>query len=246
MELVDLKKELGTVVRSRRKSLGLSQEALAERAQLHRTYVTDVERGSRNLTLDSIGKLARGLNIPIAALFDRANPLPAFQSPGPSQKPGGSVNILLVEDDERDVELSLEAFRQAKMMNRVEVVRDGAEALDYLFCRRAYQSRRPDELPQVILLDLNLPKVHGIEVLRQIKADARTRAIEVVVLSASRRNEHINEALRLGATAYLLKPVDFQRFSQITPQMDFHWKLLSMNWRPQAPRPGPIPEPPAR
>jgi CheY-like chemotaxis protein/DNA-binding XRE family transcriptional regulator len=179
MAASDVRKEFGTVVRNYRQQLGISQEALAERADLHRTYVTDVERGARNLSLESISKLAQALRIPMGALFaptlghaasfEHADAVP--------------VDILLVEDDPKDRELTLAAFKQAKLANQIHVVCDGAEALDFLFSPAPHARRNDRNLPGVVLLDLNLPKVTGLGVLRRIKVDERTRKIQVVVLT---------------------------------------------------------------
>jgi len=220
-----MKKEFGAEIRRRRIQLGISQEELAERADLHRTYVTDAERGARNLSLESIRRLATALGASVGALFSSIeNQEPANGHEKSIDKK--AVDILLVEDDLRDVELTLAAFKEAGLNNRVQVVHDGAEALDFLFCKGIHSRRKIANRPQVLLLDLNLPKVHGMEVLRQIKADKRTRDIRVVVLTISRTDDYIQEAMRLGAAAYIVKPVDFHRFSKITPQLDFSWTLL--------------------
>ena len=136
------------------------------------------------------------------------------------------MDILLVEDDPGDVELTLKAFQAARLNNSVQVVRHGEEALDFIACRGAYASRDLAQLPQVVLLDLNLPKVHGLTVLRTLKADPRTKGVRVVVLSGSRKDEHVTQALRLGAEAYIVKPIDFQRLAEITPQLNLSWTLL--------------------
>jgi len=227
---MDVKKEFGSVIKSRRIRLGLSQEALAERADLHRTYVTDIERGTRNLTLESISKLAGALGVSLSELFQSIGTADA-DAAAPSPAPAGNhqVDLLLVEDSSKDVELTLEAFKRAKMTNRVYVARDGAEALDFLFCRGEHRGRIAELPPSAILLDLNLPKVDGLEVLRRIKAEDRTRNIKVVMLSGSRRDDHIREAMRLGAAGYIVKPVDFGNFSEMTPKLDFWWTLLRPN-----------------
>jgi CheY-like chemotaxis protein len=226
---MDVKKEFGSVIKIRRTRLGLSQEALAERADLHRTYVTDIERGTRNLTLESIAKLAGALGVSLADLF---RPVDAASSPPAAAN--NPLDLLLVEDNPRDVELTLEEFKRAKMTNRVYVVRDGAEALDFLFCQGEHRARIAEPPPSAVLLDLNLPKVDGLEVLRRIKAEDRTRNIKVVMLSASRRDDHIREAMRLGAAGYIVKPVDFMNFSQMTPKLDFWWTLLRPSSAPGA------------
>ncbi|HTD67849.1 MAG TPA: response regulator, partial [Candidatus Limnocylindria bacterium] len=207
-------------VKSWRSRLGISQEELAGRAGLHRTYVSDIERGARNVSLESIEKLARALKISVATLF----------SPGGKSSTAGSseelVDILLVEDNADDVQLTLRALQEAKITNPIQVVRDGAEALHFLFCTGEYANRRADQRPQVILLDLGLPKISGLEVLRRIKADARTRSIPVVVLTGSRHDRDVLASKQLGTQAYIVKPVDFQNLSEVTPQLSLSWALL--------------------
>jgi len=203
---------------------GISQEELAERAELHRTYVSDVERGARNLSLESINRLARALDISVAALFP-THP----RHPGPTQlvRPSNwlGVNILLVEDNADDVMLTQRAFEQARLTNHVAIAADGEAALEYLFGRPPGNESRAIQ-PQLILLDLNLPKVSGVEVLRRIKGDKRTRAIPVIVLTVSQMFSDMEECKRLGADAYLVKPVNFQRLSQVTPLVNLDWRLL--------------------
>ncbi len=230
MDAADVKKEFGAVVRRERRRLGFSQERLAERAELHRTYVTDIERGARNLSIESISKLAKALDTTIGALF---SPVAAHLSAaGAAHGTDGTpdvVDILLVEDDPKDVQLTLEAFKRARLTNRVHVVRDGAEAIDFLFFRGEYAHRAEAARPAMILLDLNLPKVQGLEVLRRVKADEGTRSIPVVVLTVSRDDDQFREALQLGAECCIPKPVDFQSLSTITPQLDFYWTLFRLN-----------------
>src|SRR5690348_16777007 len=146
MTPTDIKNQFGTAVRTRRKRMGISQEELAGRAGLHRTYVADIERGARNLSLANIEKLAKALDVSIPALFSQAEPL------GKTHLSDDLPEILLVEDEPSDVEMTLAAFKQACLSNRVQVARDGAEALDFLFCSGLYKNRKPNP-PQVILLD---------------------------------------------------------------------------------------------
>ncbi len=138
-----------------------------------------------------------------------------------------AVEILLVEDNPNDVELTLHALRKNNLANRIEVVRDGAEALDFIFCTGAYARRKIEQAPKVILLDLKLPKVDGLEVLRRVKADPRTRAIPVVVLTSSREERDIVESYRLGVNSYIVKPVDFQQFSEAVHQVELYWLLVN-------------------
>ncbi len=138
-----------------------------------------------------------------------------------------SIEVLLVEDNPNDVELTLHAFKKNHLSNRIHVVRDGAEALEFLFCTGAYASRRIENSPKVILLDLKLPKVDGLEVLRRLKADARTRSIPVVVLTSSREERDIVESYQLGVNSYIVKPVDFEQFSEAVRQLGLYWLLLN-------------------
>jgi CheY-like chemotaxis protein len=219
VEKSDFTKEFGAAVKRRRKQMGFSQEHLAERADLHRTYVCDVERGARNLSLQSIAKLARALETSVAALFPTAGLNDETLS-------DTCVDILLVEDNIDDVAMTLRAFKKARFMNHIHVVGDGAEALNYVFCRGKYARRQPQDRPFVILLDLNLPKISGIEVLRQIRKEKRTRQIPTIILTVSQKNDDISECLRLGAMAYIVKPVDFQKLIGVTPFLKLDWALL--------------------
>ena len=137
------------------------------------------------------------------------------------------VEILLVEDNPNDVELALHALKKNNIANRIEVARDGAEALDFIFCAGAYSQRNMDNPPKVILLDLKLPKVDGLEVLRQIKSDPRTRAIPVVVLTSSREDRDIVESYHLGVNSYIVKPVDFEQFTEAVHTLGLYWLLLN-------------------
>ena len=138
------------------------------------------------------------------------------------------VEILLVEDNPNDVELTLHALERQKVTNRIEVVRDGAEALEFIFCTGAYADRSIENHPRLILLDLGLPKVDGLEVLRRIKGDERTRDIPVVVLSSSREGPDIARAYELGVNSYIVKPVDFEQFSECVRQLGLYWLLLNV------------------
>ena len=137
-----------------------------------------------------------------------------------------SVDILLVEDMAADARLTLRALEQQNLANRVTWVKDGAEALDYIYCRGAYAGRA-NHRPKLILLDLKLPKVDGIEVLRQIKADERTRSIPVVVLTSSAEETDIVRSYRLGVNSYIVKPVDFSRFSEVVASAGLYWMVVN-------------------
>ena len=228
----DVKWSFATVLRACRGRLGISQEELAGRAGLHRTYVSDIERGARNLSLESIDKLAKALGIPVSTLFSRLSE--PSQSGSETFTPLATddlVDILLVEGDRDDVKLTLRAFNNANFTNRIYVVADGAEALDFLFRSGGYAHRWVGDRPKVILLDLKLPDIGGLEVLRRIKAEPQTRMIPVVVLTESPRHRDIAECRRLGVEAYITKPVDFLRFTMVTPQLRLQWALLKSGSR---------------
>ena len=135
--------------------------------------------------------------------------------------------ILLAEDNPNDIELTLLAFENHHLVNRIEVVRDGAEALDYLFRRGDYVQRSVDSDPKLILLDIKMPKVDGLEVLRQIKADTRTQMIPVVMLSSSRSESDVESAYRLGANSYIPKPVEFDRFVEVAGHLGLYWLMIN-------------------
>jgi CheY-like chemotaxis protein len=217
MATIDLKALLGLAIKTERCVLGISQEELAERAGLHRTYVSDVERGARNPSIASIEKLAQALQLSVASLFQRA---------GQGGTLTGVVEILLVEDDPHDVELTKLAFEKARITNPLHVVGDGEEALDFLFATGAYQHRKHTALPHVILLDLNLPRKSGLEVLRRIRADKLTKGISVIVLTASRRDRDFAECRRLGVETYIIKPVGLQNFRAVTLDLNLAWTLV--------------------
>lgn len=137
------------------------------------------------------------------------------------------VEILLVEDNPDDVELTLLALRQHNLANHVEVVRDGAEALDFVFGVGLFAGRQLRDGPRVILLDLKLPKVDGLEVLRRVKADTTTRMLPVVVLTSSQEERDIVESYQLGVNSYIVKPVDFTQFVEAMRQVGLYWLLVN-------------------
>ena len=224
MQSFDVKKPFGTSVRTWRSRLGISQEELGGRAGLHRTYICDVERGARNVTLLSIEKLARALEISVSTLLAYARePLP--EGTHAEEFPtAGLVDILYVEDNPADIGLATEGLKH--ITNRIHVVHDGLAALHFLFGTGEYANRKTLPRPQLILLDLGLPKVGGLEVLRRVKADPRTSAIPVIVLTASIRDRDLQTSKEFGAEAYLIKPVDLQNLSRVTPQLHLQWALL--------------------
>jgi two-component system response regulator len=135
--------------------------------------------------------------------------------------------ILLVEDSSSDEELTLRALKKNNIANRVVVTRDGAEALDYLFAQGTHAGRNPGEVPQVVLLDLNLPKISGLEVLRRIRADERTKLLPVVILTSSREDKDLLGGYASGANSYVVKPVDFTQFAEAVRQLGMYWLVLN-------------------
>ena len=213
MATIDLKTLLGMAIKTQRASLGISQEELAHRAGLHRTYVSDLERGARNPSIESIEKLAGALQVSVSNLFEGARN-------GSSSRQ--MEEILLVQDNTRDVDLTIRAFKKANITNPLKVARDGEEALDLVF---ADANRGNLRRTLLILLDLNLPKISGLEFLRRIKAAEQTQDIPVIILTLSIRDRDIAECRKLGVENYIVKPVDFQNFSEVTARFGLAWTL---------------------
>jgi two-component system response regulator len=137
------------------------------------------------------------------------------------------VEILLVEDNPHDVELTLLAFRRHNFSNAIHVARDGEEALDFMFGTGPFANRASIETPRVILLDLKLPKIDGLDVLRALKSDPRTKRTPVVVLTSSREGRDVQEAYDIGASSYIVKPVEFDKFLEAAKQLGLYWLLLN-------------------
>lgn len=226
-ESTDIKKllaSLGLELKDQRESLGYSQEKLAERSGLHRTYITDIEGGHRNITLKSISRLAEALEIPLADLFSKIESRPD-SVPKLSEQVFAPFDILLVEDNPTHVELTVNAIEQNGVNNPIFVTRTAEETLDYLFAKGKFSSRKKTASPKLILLDLTLPGMSGIDFLKEIRKKEETRSIPVVVLTSSRSDQEYKECVELGVTAFISKPVDFVEFSAIVPKLGFRWQL---------------------
>ncbi|MFI5363451.1 MAG: response regulator [Elusimicrobiota bacterium] len=137
------------------------------------------------------------------------------------------VEILIVDDTPSDVELTVLSLRRAKLANKIDILEDGQQALDFLFCRGKYSDRSFSDPPRVILLDLKMPRVGGIEVLRAVRGDPRTRAIPIVVLTSSKEQHDLVESYNLGVNAYIEKPVDFERFREVVEQIGLFWLVVN-------------------
>jgi len=137
------------------------------------------------------------------------------------------IEILLVEDNPRDVEMTLRALKKRNLANKVQVVTDGAEALDFLFAKGKYSSRNPADGPKVVLLDLKLPKVSGLEVLKAIKSSESTKIIPVVVLTSSQEEKDLIESYKLGVNSYIIKPIDFDKFIDSVGELGLYWLLIN-------------------
>lgn len=137
------------------------------------------------------------------------------------------VEILIVEDTTQDLELALRALRKANLSNHIHVARDGEEALEFIFCEGAHVNRRIENGPRMILLDLKLPKVDGLEVLRRLKGDPRTRSIPVVMLTSSKEQNDVVESYKLGVNSYIVKPVNFDGFAKAVQDLGMYWLLLN-------------------
>jgi len=139
----------------------------------------------------------------------------------------GKLDILLVEDNQDDMDLALHALKREKLANNIYVVRDGEEALDFIFCRGAFAHRSFERPPKLVLLDLKLPKVDGMEVLKQIKSDLRTRTIPVVIMTSSKEERDLVAGYNLGANSYIQKPVDFDQFRETVKSVGLYWLVIN-------------------
>ncbi len=209
---------LGTAIRSERSALGMSQDELARRAGLHRTYISDLERGTRNPSVESVEKLAAALHISISKLFERAG--------NDSARAQRVVEILLVADKPSDVDLTLEAFNKAHITNPVHVLDSGQKAIEFLFSKFPTENQLT-ESSFVVLLDLDLQGMSGIEVLTRLKSDPRTRKIPVILLTTSDHGHDIAACRRLACDEFIVKPLDCQNLGPVTRQLNLGWALVS-------------------
>jgi len=144
------------------------------------------------------------------------------------------VELLLVEDDPNDVELAMRSLRKHHLANKIHVARDGEEALDFLHARGPYAVRNAAGLPKVVFLDLKLPKVSGLEVLKEMKGNPRLRSIPVVVMTSSREQRDLVEGYRLGVNSYIQKPIDFDQFQNVVKDLGYYWLVINQSPPPEA------------
>jgi CheY-like chemotaxis protein/DNA-binding XRE family transcriptional regulator len=220
----------GMVVREFRKERRMSQEELANRSGLHRTYITDIERGTRNVSLKNITRIAEAIGIGLPEMFARFEVLSKQESAAPDDAAALSyrrkpVEILLVEDDENFIELTVHALERWNISNTVHVVRNGADALEFLFEHSPSNEQRVPN-PKVILLDLNIPLVDGFEVLERIRNNPKTKEIPVVVLTSSSGEADKARCSALGVDEFLTKPINAELFSSVMRRLGFHLLLL--------------------
>lgn len=225
MTVSEIRTLFATSLRKWRTRRGFSQEVLAERANLHRTYISDVERGARNLSLESIDKLARALEISVSTLFTPQETA-APGTAAPVATAPELVEIILVEATAADAELALNLCKKAQIANPIRVIRDVNEATEFFFGKGVGGNSGSDGRQQIILLDLNLPKVAGMELLRRLKADPKTRQSPLVIVAGSERDMEIAECRRLGVQAFLIKPLTLQGLTMVAPEIRHSWALF--------------------
>lgn len=225
----NLKVAFGRSVRSMRNRLGISQDELAWRASVHRTYVTNIERGICNPSLGSIQKLASALGTSMSTLLgDLEGKDPKWARGG-----GSSVDILVIEDNPTDAVAAVNNLKQWGLVNEIRVVQSAELALEFIIAGGFEPGVSQAERPMLILLDLQLPGISGIELLQRLKSNRQTASIPLVILTSSLNERDVIECRRLGADAYLAKPLDFKRLIQVTPKLNLSWLLCAPSARAQ-------------
>ena len=203
---------LSEVIRERRLQLGISQSELSNKAGLHRTYISEVERGTQNLTIETLGKLADALETSVLILVEDASRAVRF-----TENP---IQILLAEDSAADIHMVERALKAAKMPTELVVLTDGRETLDYLTQKGNHGA---SSLPDLILLDLHLPRKNGYEILKEIKIDNRLKQIPVVVLTNSESSVDVSKSYDLHANTFITKPVSQKKFQEAIHRVLDYW-----------------------
>jgi len=206
-------------VRARRRRMGLSQDELASLSHLETNYLSEIEQGAREMTLRSLMSLAESLEVTAGTLLARApDPDEAPHPSGPALPHASGCAILMVEDNPTDAALTARVFKREGITNPLSIVPDAEEAMEFLFGKGKYSVFGPAH-PQFILLDLNLPRMSGLEFLRRVKGYPSTRSIPVVVLTATRDPQIVKECGRLGAESYIIKPFSIGSLVRATPNL---------------------------
>lgn len=191
---------------------------------MHRTYIADIERGVRNITLRSIINLAAALQVTVSSLLAE----PGETVHGPNEGHVAS-EVLLVESNPAEAEQVVQALAQAKFTNPVTVARDGEEAIDYLLGRGQFKGRAPSDTPHLVILDLKIPKLDGLEVLRRMRAQESTRSVPVVILTGARDERTLLECARLGADTVITKPLTVEKLAGVIPKLNLRWAIGRAN-----------------
>lgn len=224
--IANIQQNFGTVIRALRRERNLSQEELANLSGLHRTYITDIERGTRNVSLKNITRIAAAMNLSLQEMFmlvdqcsrDERNILSDSIAKGSFRDE--PIEIVLIEDDQNFVELTLYALNKGNIINHVRVLHDGEEAQRYLFDKRMVENEKKP-IPGVILLDLFLPLIDGFQLLENIKNNESTKNIPVVVMTSSVSRADMDRCLALGVEAYLTKPISIENFTDVMRTLGF-------------------------
>jgi two-component system response regulator len=220
----DAQVRLGAVVRACRHRLGLTQDELGSRSNLHRTYIADVERGARNVTLRSIINLAKALEVTVGNMLSHAADAGVWNAGSHDSSVVDVSDILLVEESATDAALTERVFKRARITNRLRIARSAEDAMAILLGASGSAKRNPVR-PRLILLGLKLPGMSGLELLRKIKADRRTRDVPIVVLANSWSDKAIIESGRLGVQNHIIKPFSIESLVRVAPKLDLHLTL---------------------
>lgn len=221
----------GMVVKNLRREKQLSQEELANRCRLHRTYITDIEHGTRNVSLKNISKIAHAMDVPLQDVFARVDQYSQdgvhliARTQDHSGSPRHPIEILLVEEDQDSIELTLQELHQRNISNKIHIMRSGEEAIKFLYTGQP-EGNTAVHIPKVLLLELELPGISGLDVLEKIRSDKRTKQIPVIAMTSSAAEIDKERCHQLGVEEYLAKPLNIDSFSAVMRRMGFQLLLL--------------------